>query len=160
MSAAMPWRRLVARHELTAPLPAARSFAAHLADAQALTKELRAKWPVPDDPRDDQTCRNAAVWLAVATYAAERLGADAQQTYGWMFDDSSDTLTQVLHTVSGPDAAKLHEAWQRLFDNPRAVIHLANGMARGFYHYQHPEVVAESAPTQPERRDVFQLIRP
>ncbi len=159
MCAAMPWSRLVARYELTRVMTVAKSFAQHLADAEALTQELRAKWPVPDDPRDDESCHNAAIWLAVATYAAERLGADAQQTYGWMLDDGPARLTQVLYKVSGPEPPELQETWHRLFDNPGPVIHLSNLMARGFYHYQHPEVVAESVAADPMRLSVSRLFR-
>ncbi len=159
MSAAMPWDRLVARHELSRVTPVAKSFAEHLADAKALTQELRAKWPVPDDPRDDESCQNAAIWLAVAAYAAERLGADAQQTYGWMLDDGPSTLTQVLYNVSEPEPDELQNAWHRLFANPGPVIHLSNLMARGFYHYQHPEVVAESVGAEATRPSIFRLLR-
>lgn len=159
MSAAIPWSRLLAKQEWNRVMTIAKSFAEHLADAEALTQELRAKWPVPDDPRDDESCQNAAIWLAVAAYAAERLGADAQQTYGWMLDDGPATLTQVLHKVSGPEAPELHEAWRRLFDNPGPVIHLSNLMARGFYHYQHPEVVADNVPAAPMRLSVSGLFR-
>lgn len=158
MGAAMTWSRLAERHELTRVMPMAKPFAEHLADAEALTRELRAKWPVPNDPRDDEVCQKAAIWLAIATYAAARLGANAQQTYVWMLDDSSDTLTQVLHRVSGADAPGLHEAWHRLFDNPGPIIHLANGMARGFYHYQHPEVVADSVAAEPMRPSIFRRL--
>ena len=159
MSSAMPWSRLVARQDSTPAITVAKPFAQHLADAEALTRGLRAKWPVPDDPRDDESCQNAAIWLAVATYAAERLGADAQQTYIWMLDDGPATLTQVLSRVSGPEPSGLQKAWHRLLDNPGPAIHLSNLMARGFYHYQHPEVGAESMAAHPMRWNISRFFR-
>lgn len=159
MSAAIPWSRLTATSEPTRVWAVPKSFAEHKAEADALTEGLRAKWPVPDDPRDDETCQDAAIWLAIAAYAAERLGADAQQTYTWMLDDDPETLTQVLHTVSAPDSPDLHDAWHRLFDKSDPAVHLSNLMARGFYHYEHPEVVADKVAAVRVRRGISRLFR-
>lgn len=159
MSAAIPWSRLTAMAEPTRNMTVAKSFVEHMAEAEALTIELRARWPVPDDPRDDESCQNAAILLAIAAYAAERLGADAEQTYGWMLDDGPATLRQVLHTVPGLDGPELHDAWHRFFDKPDSAVHLSNLMARGFYHYQHPEVVADRVAAARTWRGIFRLFR-